>query len=402
MAALPDRALPDWATAMPVQRVLDALEAAGGEGRFVGGCVRDTLAGRPIQDVDIATPLLPDAVIAALQAAGLGAVPTGIEHGTITALVEHQPYEVTTLRQDVETFGRHAVVAFTEDWRTDALRRDLTMNALYLDRRGRLYDFFAGAADLAAGRVRFVGDPWQRIREDYLRILRFLRFHAHYGRGPLDAHGMAAAAALAAGLDGISGERKRQEFLRLLEAPDPLPVLEVMLAHGILRYVLPRADGLQRLRRLLALAPDADALQRLAVLLPHGADPTPAAAGLRLSNRETGRLKTMASASEELESARVRRRLLYRLGAEALIDRGRLAAVDGCLAATDLAALEAEAAAWRPLSFPLRGRDLVSLGIAPGRGMGDLLKTLEEWWIEEGFRPDRAALLAEARRRLSA
>ncbi len=398
--------LPPWAAAAPVQAVLAALAAAGSEGRFVGGCVRDHLAERPIKDIDIATPLKPEAVIEALARAGLKSRPTGLQHGTVTAIAAGQGFEVTTLREDVETYGRHALVAYTADWRQDAARRDLTMNALSLDAGGALHDYFGGAADLAAGRVRFVGDPWQRIREDYLRILRFLRFHAHYARTPLDPDGLAAACGLAEGLAIISSERKRDELLRLLTAPDPLPVLEAMQRGGILGRVLPQVSGLDRLRRLLALAPESDAPQRLAALLPdERAAADQVGDALRLSNQQRRRLRAMAEASTDgavLEKESGRRALLYRQGAAALIDLGRLAAADGVLSPAALTLLEREAEAWEPRRLPITGKDLEALGLPRGPKVGRLLRGLEDWWIERSFRPSREDLLIEARRQLHA
>ncbi len=397
--------LPTWAAAAPVQAVLAALAAAGSEGRFVGGCVRDHLAGRPIKDIDIATPLPPEAVMEAVARAGLKSRPTGLQHGTVTAIAEGQGFEVTTLREDVETFGRHATVAFTEDWRRDAARRDLTINALFLDNQGRLHDFFAGAEDLKAGRVRFVGDPWQRIREDYLRILRFLRFHAYYARTPLDADGLAAASGLAEGLEIISGERKRDELLRLLAAPDPLPVLEAMRLGGILIQVLPQTRDLETLRRLVTLAPESDSLQRLAALLPTEAGlADQLGTSLRLSNLQRRRLRAMTAAPGEgpdLEDGKVRRSLLYHHGAEALVDCGRLAAAAQTLSPDGLGQLEREAKAWEPRKLPINGKDLEALGLPRGPKVGRFMRRLEAWWIEQDFLPARDSLLAEAERQLS-
>ncbi len=393
---------PPWTQEADVKELLAALAAAGGEGRFVGGCVRDSLLGRPIQDVDIATPLLPDAVMRALKAADLGAVPTGIEHGTVTALVRHRPFEITTLRHDIETDGRHATVVFTDDWRLDAERRDLTMNALFLDAEGRLYDYVGGAADLAAGLVRFVGDPARRITEDYLRILRFLRFHAHYAKGPPDPPALAAATELASGLSRISAERKAKEVLRLLEAQDPLPVIRIMAAKGIMTHVLPAFDGPERLARLIRLAPASDSIERLAALLPPEQTATPATTrALRLSNQQKKRLGQMAGAAaapSDLAEPVSRRRLLFYKGAQSLLDQARSAAAAGQLALDLLPAIESEAAAWKPLRLPIGGRDLASLGLE-GPALGQLLRGLETWWIEAAFVPDSAGLLAEAERR---
>ena len=226
------------------QAVLAALGADGTELRFVGGCVRDAVAGRPVKDVDLATPDPPERVTALLERAGIKAVPTGLEHGTVTAVSGGRPFEVTTLRVDVETYGRRARVAYTDDWQADAARRDLTINALSCAPDGTLYDPFGGLGDLRGGRVRFIGDPRQRIREDYLRLLRFFRFHAHYGKGGPDPEGLAAATELAAEATDLSGERVRDELLKLLAADDPLPVLELMHAHGVLRSFLPETAGM--------------------------------------------------------------------------------------------------------------------------------------------------------------
>lgn len=394
--------VPAWTKDPAVCRVLAALAAAGAEGRFVGGCVRDSLLDRPIKDIDIATPLLPEAVIEALKRADLSAIPTGLKHGTVTALVDHKPFEITTLREDVETDGRHARVAFTSDWQHDAARRDLTMNALFLDTEGRIYDFVGGRDDLLAGRVRFVGDPRQRIQEDYLRILRFLRFHAHYGRGELDKAALEAAQELAGGLTQISAERKAQEMLRLLEAPDPLPVLRTMQQAGITGFVLPKSDSTERLARLLQIAPESDALQRLAALVSP-ASGSQTASALKLSKRQTRRLIDMtaaAAAPSNLEGEGVRRRLLYMQGPEQLLDRGRSAAAAGRLAPEVLATIADETANWQPKVMPVSGRDLIPLGVE-GPALGQLMRALEEWWIEADFHPNKDALLKEAERRLT-
>ena len=225
-AATSERIAPQaWMTAPETRAVVAALSAAGAEVRFVGGCVRDALAGRRVKDVDLATTDRPERVIELLQAAGLKAVPTGLDHGTVTAIAGHRPFEITTLREDVETDGRRARVAFTDDWQADAARRDLTFNAMSCSPEGDLFDPFGGRADLAAGRGRFVGDPRARIQEDYLRLLRFFRFQAHYGRVPPEPATLAVLRDLAPQLASLSGERLRSELLRLLEAPDPLPVV---------------------------------------------------------------------------------------------------------------------------------------------------------------------------------
>ncbi|WP_119168565.1 CCA tRNA nucleotidyltransferase [Algihabitans albus] len=390
----------DWMTTAPTRAVLAALAAGGAEARFVGGCVRDALAGRPVRDIDIATPAGPERVTHLIEAAGLKAVPTGLAHGTITAVAAHHPFEITTLREDVETFGRHATVAFTDDWRADAARRDFTMNALSCTPEGAIFDYFGGLRDLRAGRVRFVGKATQRIAEDYLRLLRFFRFHAHYGRGAPDPEGLAAAAAAAPELIRLSQERVRAELLRLLEAPDPVPTLEIMILHRILAEELPEEGDTAPLARLLALeAAPPDALLRLAALVDtdrKGADAI--AARLRLSNAERTRLELLTQPPLPVAAGMPRKDLrvaCYRLGKAAVADLLRLAAARGD--ETDgLEAALAEAAAWPDLTFPVKGRDLIALGVEKGPAIGDLLSALEAWWIDRDFRPNRAALLARA------
>ena len=392
--------LQDWMTAAPTRAVLAALDAGGAEARFVGGCVRDAVAGRPVRDIDIATPAGPQRVVDLIEAAGLKAVPTGLAHGTITAVAAHQPFEITTLREDVETFGRHATVTFTDDWKADAARRDFTMNALSCTPEGAVFDYFGGLEDLRAGRVRFVGQAAQRIAEDYLRLLRFFRFHAHYGRGAPDPEGLAAAAAAAPELIRLSQERVRAELLRLLEAPDPVPTLDIMIAYRILAEELPEEGDTRPLARLLTLeSGPADALLRLAALVDtdrQGADAI--AERLRLSNAETARLELLTQPPLRVRPDMTGQELrvaCYRLGKTAVADLLRLSAARS--GGTDsLAAALVEAAAWPDLTFPVKGRDLIALGVDKGPPMGDLLSALEAWWIERDFRPDRAALLARA------
>ena len=411
-----------WMTAPETRAVIAALTAEGAEVRFVGGCVRDALAGRPVKDVDLATPDRPERVMALIEAAGLKAVPTGLDHGTVTAVSGHRPYEITTLRRDVETDGRRARVAFTDDWEADAARRDLTFNALSCSPDGRLYDPFGGRADLAAGRVRFVGDPRARIREDYLRLLRFFRFQAHYGRLPPDPAILAVARELAPRLAGLSGERIRAELLRLLEAPEPLPVLETMIGDGILEPILPEIAGTAVLASLLELdLPEAaDPVLRLGALLQPGAEEARRVARrLRLSNAEAAELVMLGEPEAVLGEAAavlirgrddpaVRHALsiaLYRHGAERFrvaltIGCARLLAVDAGRRPTALAGLAAAftvADAWRPRRFPLAGRDVLALGYSAGPDVGSLLRAVEDWWIAEDFAPDRAACLERLR-----
>ena len=404
----------DWMQSPAVKAVIAALEADGGEVRFVGGCVRDMLAGRPIKDIDLATPMAPETVMQKLEASGLKVVPTGLKHGTVTAVSRGRPFEVTTLREDVETDGRHAIVTFTDSWEADAARRDLTINALSLSPAGDLYDPFGGREDLAAGRVRFVGSAETRIAEDYLRLLRFFRFHAYYGRGEPDPEGLAAAEAQAPGLTRLSAERIRDELMRLLAAPDPSHLLALMARHGILAQALPEAAGqdFQPLVGLIALeglprpgvdtAPDPDPLLRLAALLP----PDPVVADtlgrrLRLANREREDLVTWSALAGDLEPDRGPRaltRALHRRG-PAPVAAGLLLAAARC--GTPRAEVEsglAAIAAWRPMAFPLSGRDALDLGLPAGPEIGRLLGQVEDWWLERDRQPDRTACRAELSR----
>jgi poly(A) polymerase len=392
-----------WLIAPETRAVLGALTRGGGEARFVGGVVRNALLHRPVSDIDIATPLVPEEVIRRLQAAGLGALPTGIEHGTVTAIASGKPYEITTLRRDVTTDGRRATVAFTTDWKEDAARRDFTMNALYAEPDGEVFDYFGGIADLEAGHVRFVGDPATRIREDYLRILRLFRFHAWYGRGDLNADALRAATAEKQGVARLSGERIQKELLKLLEAEDPTPVLRIMAASGILPEVLPGEANLARLERLVEIdrvnfftAPDP--LLRLAAMLPNDLSLADAVANrLKLSNADRERLRDLAGAKEKIVSylsIREVRRLLYRLGRERFNDRVRLRWAEDHKEsnAVQWRALLAMAEAWQRPVFPLTGRDVMNAGVVEGPLVGRILSEIEEWWVESDFTEDEFSL----------
>ena len=365
---------------------LMAVLAALPQARLVGGCVRDMLAGQPVVDIDIATPDLPEDVLRLLRQAGLRGLPTGLAHGTVTALVDGRSFEVTTLRRDIATNGRHAEVTFTDDWQTDAARRDFTINAMSLDRDGVLYDWFAGQEDLRAGRVRFVGDPATRIAEDYLRILRFFRFHARYGRGAPDAAALMAIGAGVAGLARLSPERVWQELRRILAAPDPRATLRLMQQTGVLAAILPDGADLAALDRLVAVQAPADPLLRLAAL--DRGDPDAVAARLRLSRAEAVRLASLRAPPPVPEW------LIQALAdTPADILHGRLF-LSGAPVARH-AALDALVA---PV-FPLQGRDLAVLGVSPGPAMGTLLRAVRFWWLEGGCLADAAACLAEAARR---
>jgi len=388
-----------WMTAPETRAVFAAL--GSDKARFVGGSVRNALIGRPVEDIDIATPIRPDEVTRLLEAAGIKAVPTGIDHGTVTAVVDGKPFEITTLRRDVETDGRHAVVAFSEEWAEDAERRDFTMNALYASIDGEVFDYAGGVEDLKAGRVRFAGDAATRIREDYLRILRLFRFHAWYGRGELDSEALRAAAAEKAGLASLSGERIRKEMLRLLEAENPMPSLRAMAATGILAELFPDAVNLQRLERLVAIDEgnffSPDPLLRLAVLLP---DPTLAvkmAERLRLSNAETARLIDVTGAQEKIVSylsIKEVRKWLYRLGAARFKDRVFLRWAEDPKESNAIQwrALLALADAWQRPKFPLTGESVKAAGVPEGPLIGRILGEVEEWWIDSDFIEDEFSL----------
>ncbi|HTU00120.1 MAG TPA: CCA tRNA nucleotidyltransferase [Rhizomicrobium sp.] len=387
-----------WMTAPETRAVMAAL--GEGNARFVGGPVRNALLDKPVSDIDIATPLKPDEVVKRLQAAGLKAVPTGIEHGTITAVAGGKPFEITTLRRDVETDGRRAVVAFSDDWAEDARRRDFTMNALYASADGEIFDTVGGVDNLNARHVRFVGDPVTRIREDYLRILRLFRFHAWYGKGEIDSAALHAAAAEKAGLAGLSAERVQKESLRLLEADDPMPSLRAMAAVGILGDVLPGALNLPRLERLIAIDTDnffePDATLRLAALLP--ADGVAAISDkLKLSNAQRERLSDLGQAKEKIVSylsIKEVRKLLYLLGPRRFKDRVFLKWADDPKASNTMQwrALLALADSWQRPKFPLTGESVMAAGVPRGPLIGRILEEVEEWWIESDFIDDEFSL----------
>jgi len=387
------------------------IAALGGQVRLVGGAVRDALIGREVHEIDLATPFKPEVVTARLKAGGFRVIPTGLAHGTITVLSGANSFEITTLRHDLETDGRHARVAFTDDWREDAARRDLTFNALYLAPDGSLFDYFDGQADLAAGRVRFIGQPLQRLQEDRLRALRFFRFYAHYGRGEPDPAGLAACQAIAPELPALSGERVRQELLRLLEASRAGTVWGVMVAQGILEPLLPEAHNVARLQAVIALetalglggAPRR--LVRLAALLPAQRGAVLAVAErLRLANAERDQLLALSAPPcpvEPLASpGELRQAALKLRSAGRLRDLALLAAAQQGLPAAALTPVWGVAAAWETARFPLSGKDLLARGVARGPGIGSLLEELEQWWADQGFTPDHAACLEELERRL--
>lgn len=400
----------DWLIRPVTQAVLDALTADGHRVRVVGGAVRNSLLGEPVNDIDLATDARPEVVMRLAERAGLRAVPTGLQHGTVTVVSAHVPYEVTTLRKDVETFGRHARVDFTDDWEEDAKRRDFTINALLCEPDGTVIDHVGGLEDLAARRVRFIGNPADRIREDYLRILRFFRFTATYGHGDVDGDGLAACVAGRAGLKRLSGERVRAEMLRLLVARNALPILDVMLGNGLLVDIagvpwLTRLARVAELEHAVGAIPDA-ALRLAALSVAVEEDALRLFERLKLSGRERDRLVAMASALNTPfpDDSSGAERLIYRIGGVAYRDRLMLAWARSGAGAGDAGFLAATALAraFQPRTFPLRGRDLIAIGARPGPRLGEVLRELEEAWIAGDFAEDREALLAMARQRLAA
>jgi len=396
----------EWLREAPLRDVLAALDGAGEEARVVGGAVRNALLGEPHGDVDIATTALPDEVIGRIEAAGFKAVPTGVEHGTVTVVADGRPFEVTTLREDVETFGRHAKVAFGRDWRRDAERRDFTMNALSLSRDGTVHDYVGGLDDIAARRVRFIGDATARIAEDYLRILRFFRFHAAYGEGAPDPQGLAACVEARAGLEQLSRERVRMEMLKLLVAKHAVPTLALMTETGLLEQVLGGVPllasyaNMAKLEAALSLPPDA--VRRLGALgVSVAEDAERLRERLRLTNAEYERLTSMAdgwwqiSARSDEHEARV---LLYRLGDERFIDRVLLAWARAPEGAADQPwhALATLPARWSAPAFPLKAADFMARGVPKGPRLGAALAAAEAAWIAAGFPQDAPAVAAIA------
>jgi poly(A) polymerase len=391
-----------WMSAPEAQAVMRALAENGGGARFVGGAIRNALLGREVADIDIATPFLPQEVVRRLEAAKIASVPTGIEHGTVTAIVNGKPFEVTTLRRDVSTDGRRATVAFSTDWAEDAQRRDFTINALYAAADGEIFDYCGGLADIEAGRVRFIGDAAARIREDYLRILRLFRFHAWYGKGEIDAEALRAAAAEKGSLTQLSGERIQKEMLRLLEAENPVPMLRAMAASGILSDILPGALNIARLERLAAIDSvnffASDAVLRLAALL--GKDPAQVQAiadRFKLSNADRARLEDLAGAKEKIVSylsIREVRKLLYRIGAARFKDRVFLRWAEDPKESNAIQwrALLALADAWQRPVFPLNGSNVMAAGVTEGPLVGRILAEVEEWWIDSDFTEDEFSL----------
>jgi poly(A) polymerase len=389
---------PTWLTSGALGKLMAVLDCDGEEARVVGGAVRNVLIGEAIGDIDVATTALPDEVVRRTQAAGFKAVPTGIEHGTVTIVVDHRPFEVTTLREDVETFGRHAVVRFGRDWRADAARRDFTINALSLSRDGVVHDYVGGLADIAVRRVRFIGQAAARIAEDYLRVLRFFRFHAAYAIGLPDPEGLHACIAARDKLDRLSRERVRMELIKLLVAAHVVPTLAVMAEVGLLGPVLggvPYLAGISNMAKLEAacgFAPDpVRRLGALAVMITEDAERL--WQRLRLTNAEHDRLTSMADGWWRVTPAdeSAARELLYRLRPERFIDRVLLAWARSEAGAADAQwhAMVTLPQRWTAPAFPIRAAHLMARGMVQGRGLGAALAQAEKAWIARGFPKDK-------------
>jgi len=382
----------DWLLTPQVEK----LAALYPEARFVGGCVRNTLLQKSVSDLDVASSLLPEEVMARAKTAGYKVVPTGIDHGTVTVVIDKKPFEITTLRHDIETDGRHAKVTFTTDWAEDARRRDFTINALYADFEGNVYDYVGGMADIETPVVRFIGNPAERLAEDYLRILRFFRFHAVYGQpegqrkekekgsdSSLDAEGLKACKAAKDHLKTLSAERIRAETLKLLEAKNPVPVWALMLENGIWADILPEATNLNRLENVVALEAECEAppdpVRRLAALLE--SYPEDLQRRLALSRKQADRLEKMLSAPVDL--SRPLAEILYYEGGAAYEDAAFLAGKP-----------PEDVREWHRPTFPLTGHDVMEKGVS-GKQVGALLSQVERWWVAENFQPDKNACLSK-------
>ena len=389
-------------TAPATRAVVKALTADGADVRFVGGCVRDALLGRESADIDIGTPDPPERVMALLKDACIETrtVPRAIEHGTVTAVAGGNRYEITTLRRDERTDGRHAEVAFTDNWEQDAARRDFTINAMSAAPDGALHDYFGGQADLQAGRVRFVGDPATRIAEDHLRLLRLFRFHAWYGQGAPDEAALAACAEAAHTIPSLSGERVQAEMLKLLAAPAPLPPLSAMQAAGVLSQLFGEAQGTNHLARLVAIegsVAEPDPIRRLGALIADAEAAHDVAARWRLAGADAARLTALTTLEFALVpdlDGHAQRRLIYRLGPERFRDLVLLAWATETKDENEAAwrTMLETAETWEAPPFPVTGADVLARGIPEGPEVGDLLREVEDWWIASDFAPDRAAL----------
>lgn len=404
---------PDWMSAEDTKRLFDAFRAAGAEVRFVGGCVRDAMLGRPVKDIDLATDAEPPQVLELLGEKKVKAVPTGVDHGTITALPSQRPFEITTLRRDVETDGRHAQVSFTKDWAEDAARRDFTINALSADPDGTVYDYVDGIADLRAGRVRFIGDADQRIAEDALRILRFFRFQATYSSMEPDSAALLACHEASSQVEKLSGERVWQELSRLLIVPKPGAVFELMEKARVLRLLLPVGRSTARLHALAALEDMVrvvpEPVRRLTALIqPDRQEASQIATRLRLSREETSRLDELSASRGESSAGMPEisiRRSLYSMGVDVFRDLILLDWADQIAREPKVAAGNIEdwkitwdaTKDWNAPEFPISGEDVMAAGAPEGPDVGEILEDLEEWWVDQAFRPGRDECLDRLR-----
>ena len=394
----------EWLIAPETRAVFAALKGGGAHPRFVGGCVRDAVLHKGVRDIDIAVDVPPDVTVAALESAGLRAIPTGLDHGTITAVSGKRTYEITSLRQDTATDGRHATVAFTRDWKLDAARRDFTMNALYAEGDGTVVDVLGtGLGDLNARRVRFIGSASDRIQEDYLRILRLFRFHAWYGKGDMEPDALVACAGLAGGLAGLSRERVGSEILKLLAAPHPEIAVDMMVQTGVLAKAMPFVQGNPPIATLVSaehrigLSPDP--LRRLS-LVAGGADAVMIGRALRLSNEQMKALRRREPLDYAIDNAENARRAGYERGEAAARDMLLIqAARAGTPPATKLVSLIMDGAR---SEFPVAARDLMALGMEPGPQIGETLARIEAQWVDSDFTLDRATLLSGVKAQRSA
>lgn len=390
---------PPWLVSIQTRTILSALQDAPATVRFVGGCVRDHLLGKTVTDLDLATTLEPSNVLQQLENATLKAVPLGIAYGSVLVVMEPYHYEITTLRRDVKTDGRHAKICFTDDWEEDAQRRDFTFNALYLSIRGDLYDPWGGEEDLQRGYVRFIGNPRARIQEDYLRILRYFRFHACYGRGEMDPEALQACRDEAEKIKTLSAERIRTEFLKLLKTPDPSMALQRMVDTGVWFYATQGAPApcINDLKNLIKVEQEfqvaPEFLRRLVVILPNDSDALKTLAQrLKLTGKQRQEAQILTKAATG--TCTDKDEMLYDYGLGMARDALLIQAARGY----DRFLLEQLPAHWEKPVFPLSGEDLKTLGIAPGPFLGETLKHVETWWVRHHFKPNVQSCLEEVQK----
>ncbi len=416
-----------WMTSPETRDLMKTLKAGDIEARFIGGCVRDSILKRPVKDIDIATPAEPEKVISVLEQAGVKVIPTGIEHGTITAIINKHHFEITTLRIDVETDGRRATVAYTDDWTVDAARRDFTINTMSANEDGDIFDPYGGLDDLGRGNVRFVGIAQNRINEDVLRMLRFFRFYAEYGKPPMNAEALIACRKLAPRLKELSGERVRGELLRILMAPNPADTIVLMKAENILEQIMPEAGDVGRLRALSWLVERGitlndiatDPVRRLGALVKPGAskiDVDTLCERLKFSKREHKHLSMIACSSKTMSSLSINsassekeiRRACYHLGKELVTDKA-LIEWAGEISTTPHQKpgqtekwenVLASITAWQQVRFPLQGRHGINLGMEPGPELGQVLGIIEQWWVDGDFRANENDCIEQLRQKL--